>query len=494
MQKRISFLLIVLVLLGCFSACGKKDASPDGDTTPPPASSGGGGSQEQPEETQNPAETLELPDGLNFDETIHILQRSHVADEMYAEKYTGELINDTIYDRNKTVEATLGVTLEFHTAEGTNQTFATYRSAITQSALADTAEYQIVANYAYFCAALAVEGVYHNLLELNPVKENYLNLDKVWWNSNYVEQAVMNDKLYFIEGDVTISAINRLEILFYNMNLTSTLFPDVDFLEVVHSGEWTYEYFLECVHKAGAGESSGMWGVTMPCNSTSIDGFIAALGVDIVQRNSRDVPEVSFNTDRTISIATALRNLYQFDDSAYADEAQAQTVSAFVEGNAIFHINLLQYAGTTDFKNLKFEYAVIPLPKWDELQEDYLVTAHDEYSTLSVPINVLNTDTVSAVMELMGYVSYTELRPALYERTYKVRYLKTEPKARMFDFIIDHTFFDFGYIYSYPMGNPVHVLRNNIRYAERNQMLTEIQQGAISSDAKLREFIAKLYE
>ena len=64
----------------------------------------------------------------------------------------------------------------------------------------------------------------------------------------------------------------------------------------------------------------------------------------------------------------------------------------------------------------------------------------------------------------------------------------------MFDFIIDHTFFDFGYIYSYPMGDPVHILRNNIRYAERNQMLTEIQQGAISSDAKLREFIAKLYE
>ena len=64
----------------------------------------------------------------------------------------------------------------------------------------------------------------------------------------------------------------------------------------------------------------------------------------------------------------------------------------------------------------------------------------------------------------------------------------------MFDFIIDHAFFDFGYIYSYVMDNPVHVLRDNIRYPEKNQLVTDIASRATSSAAKLREFIAKLYE
>ena len=491
MKKWIAFLLTLLILTGCFASC-RSTEKPPADTGTTPAAD----SREEPDVTENPLESLDLPSNLDFGgEEVRILQRTGTKDEMYSAKYTGDLVMDTIFERNEYVKQALKVELKFSDVQGTNTSYSEYRSAITNSAFADQPQYHIIANYAYFSAALATEGLYYSLLELNPVKTNYLNLEKVWWNDNYTQEATINEKLYFIEGDVTITAINRLEVLFYNMNLASSYFPDVNFLEVVNNRQWTYSYFLECVQAAGSGEETGTWGITMPCNSTSIDGFIAALGVDIIQRNSRDVPEVSFNTDRTVSIAQALRKLYQENASAYAlDGNTAPTVDAFLSGKAIFHINMLQTAGTDSFKNTVFEYAIIPMPLWDELQEDYLVTAHDEYSTLSVPVNVVDTDRVSAVMELLGYTSYTNLRPALYEKTYKLRYLKTEPKAAMFDFIIDHAFFDFGYIYSYVMDNPVHVLRDNIRYPEKNQLVTDIASRATSSAAKLREFIAKLYE
>ena len=237
-----------------------------------------------------------------------------------------------------------------------------------------------------------------------------------------------------------------------------------------------------------------MWGCTMPRNSTSIDGFVAALDVDIVQRNTRNIPEISFNTDRTISIARALRTLYQENQSVLGIEDSGRTVNEFIHGKSLFHINMMSYAGNEKFRNLSFEFAIMPLPIWNENQENYKITAHDEYSTLSVPLCVLSTDAVSAVMEYMGYLSYNNLRPVLYEKCYKARYLATLPKAKMFDYIIDNSFFDFGYIYSNAIGNPVHILRDNIRYPDKNQLLTDVQSGASVSAVKLKDFIAKLYE
>ncbi len=494
MKKVIAFLLACITMLS-FAACGKNDSKNEGESTMDPGGSVSttGGDEEKPD----PAKTLTLEEGLDFGgKRIIILQRENFVDEMYFEKPNGDLVGDTIWERNKQIESKLNVKLDFIKETGTNKTFSTYKAKITAAAAAaDSEELHIVANYAYYCSALAIEGVYHDFNELNPVKKNHLCLDKVWWNQNYQSEATVNEKLYFLEGDITVSAINRLEVLFYNMDLAESYFPGVDFLEKVYSKEFTYEYFLDCIAAAGDGETTGVWGVSMPCNSTSIDGFIASLDVDIVQRNSRGTPEVSFNTDRTISIKRELRKLYQENNSALAlDTGAGETVTKFVNGNAIFHINMMQNAASDQFRNLAFEYAIIPLPVWNEDQENYMITAHDEYSTLSIPLCVLETDAVSAVLEYMGYLSYTNLRPVLYEKCYKAKYLATLPKAKMFDFIIDNAFFDFGYIYSNSMGDPVHILRDNIRYPNKNSLVADITSGASTSDTKLRDFIAKFYD
>lgn len=500
MKRIIALILIFITVLCVFSGC-KKDARSGDETTAPSGSvtTAGGNGGGEGGETEDPQKTLTLPDGLNFStdgvaKQINILQRTNTKDEMYYEKPTGDLIGDTIYERNKDIEQKLGVKLSFHDVQGTNTTYGTYKAAITAAAASGEETYHIIANYAYFGASLAVEGVYYDLNELNPAKENYLAFNKLWWNQNYQKEATINGKLFFLEGDVTISAINRLEVLFYNMNMAKSLFPDADFLEMVYSREFTYEYFLQCIVALGNGEQEGVWGCTMPRNSTSIDGFVAALDVDIVQRNTRNIPEISFNTDRTISIARALRTLYQENQSVLGIEDSGRTVNEFIHGKSLFHINMMSYAGNEKFRNLSFEFAIMPLPIWNENQENYKITAHDEYSTLSVPLCVLSTDAVSAVMEYMGYLSYNNLRPVLYEKCYKVRYLATLPKAKMFDYIIDNSFFDFGYIYSNAIGNPVHILRDNIRYPDKNQLLTDVQSGASVSAVKLKDFIAKLYE
>ena len=237
-------------------------------------------------------------------------------------------------------------------------------------------------------------------------------------------------------GDTTISAINRLEIAFVNLTLAEDSFGNVNFFDIVNNNEWTYEYFLQCAKAVTTGETVG---VSMPQNSNSIDGLLAAMKITFVDRDSRGVPTLNMNTDHNQTVAETLRNLYQNESSAFASEASGETVNRFKSGNALFHFNLMQLAGQ-QFTNLTFNWAILPMPMWDAEQAAYYPTSHDEYSSLSVVKNVNESlEATTAVLELMGYFSWKDLRPALYENPLNWKYLGTAP-AQMFDLIIDNSF------------------------------------------------------
>ncbi len=447
-----------------------------------------------------PDETLEVP-RINYAGTeIRILQKSTTVDEMYAEKLVGELVNDAVYDRNKFVENYLNVKLSYDSAPASVADYAQFKAKVDGAVQSGYDQYHIISNYTYNAPTLIAEGAF---LNINGISEenNMIDLSKKWWNQSFHKESEINGKLYMLCGDITTSIIDMSEVVFYHDAMLKeyvNLEGDA-LLQMVYDGEWTYEAFLNMVHKVGDGASTGKWGYTAQTNSNSLDGMLMGMAANLTIRDLRDNPVADLNTARNIEIGNRLRALYQNDPSAKCVDAQSAS-TPFCEGNAMFYVGQLQTAGGV-LRESGQVYGVVPPPLFDETQEEYRIVPQDNVSSLSLLCHVDQMlPAVTRTLEVMGSESYINLRHCIQWKCYKQRYLKTEAKGRMFDFIVNNIYYDFGYTYSKIMNSPYQLIRNYARYpAGSGSSYIESLPSALESAEKLSKtnleaFLEKIFD
>lgn len=105
-------------------------------------------------------------------------------------------------------------------------------------------------------------------------------------------------------------------------------------------------------------------------------------------------------------------------------------------------------------RDMKDEYGVVPMPKYDEAQKDYGTLLHDQFTVLSIPKTALDDrrDRISAVMEALCYTSYNIVRPAYYDVALRSKLVSDPDSAEMLDLLFSKVYIDAGVIYT---GSPV---------------------------------------
>ncbi len=444
-----------------------------------------------------PDEILEVAK-INYGGTeIRILQKDRTIDEMYAAKMQGELINDAVFQRNKYVQDYLGVKLVFDSAPSSVSDYAEFKAKVDAAVESGWDQYHIIANYSYNAPTLIQEG---SFLNINGIEEsqNLIDLEKRWWNQSFHDESEINGKLYMLCGDITTTTIDWAEVVFYNNDLIQEYWGEgTDILQMVYDFEWTYETFLQMVQSVGDGESTGVWGYTAPTNSNSLDGMIMGMAMDLTYRDSKNYPNMNISTTRNIEIGERLRALYNNDPSAKC--AEGLTADLFCEGNSMFYTQVLVTAGK-ELRTTTLDYGVVPTPLYDEYQEEYRVVPQDNYTSLSILCHVVTSlPAVTRTLEVMGSESYISLRHCIQEKCYKQRYLKTEPKGKMFDYIVDNMYYDFGYTYSKMIEGPYQLIRNYARYPSGHGSYVESLPAALSeteelSTIQLELFLEKIFD
>lgn len=452
MKKVFTVLCLLALLVGCFSAC-KSDKTPtDGSTTPDNSQTTvAPGEESDPEYT--PSIDLSAKD---FDKTtIRILQCDYKQTEFNADSSAGgETVAAEVFRRNALVELDLNIFIEYPTVANPTGQHGPLKSAVSRSVLGGdpNSMFHVVANPAYYVTSLIAEGLYMNLAD---IPDSNIDIGKRYWSQNYIEESVLNDRYYFLVGELCTSVIERTEVMYVNKLQFENYFPDAEesIYETVYGKKWTYGRMLEMIAKAGDGDSIGTYGLTLPISSWSIDGMLAALKLDMLTRDSYGIPKVNANTSHNYDLITALRDLYYNNPSVETNDYSG----LFRSGNAVFTSTLLMESGS--FYDAGIKYSIIPQPMWDESQDDYVVTPHDEYTSLSICSNVTNTDAVTAFLEDMAYRSHSTTYPAVFQTTYRLRYSENPEDAEMFDFIYERLSFSMGAIYSYVLGECKNVPR-----------------------------------
>ncbi len=449
MNKRITAFLLLMAML-CTVSCGETPSTPVSDDTTVTDTVEVAAISDTDEYGREYVPSA-ISDDLDFGGTkVNFWCRndSGFEYEFAVEDSVGEVMNDAVFNRNQLVEERLGIEFVFHTVSSDNSNIQTLRSSI----LSGTGAYDIAAIHCSQGAVLAPEGAYQNLLNFD-----ILALDKPWWNQTLNEELDVFGYLPMICGDISLSATMRTNVTFFNKSLYDEYFDD-NIYDIVKSGKWTLDTFKSMtkdVYRDLDGNSKmdneDFYAIAFPSASTPLDAFVAALDLSITTTNIDGVPELSFNSERTINAFQKLTELVMENPGTWTnsrdDAAKAPDMirPKFVNGEFIFWMTNIQE--TEKFRDMKDPYGVLPLPKFDESQDAYYTLPHNAFSMMTIPADSKNSEAAAAALEALCEESWRTVTPAYYEVALKAKYFHDDESAQMFDLIMEGIQLNFGSVY-----------------------------------------------
>ena len=483
--KLMCLILALLMTVACFAACGG-----DGDDTTLPQASG------QEDETGRNAVKDTVPTDLKFNgETVTFFvrdDREMWKNEIDVEKTTNDTLFDSIYYRNATVEQRLGITIEQVSQAGTFSVSDAWNSTLRNAVLTKSGDYEAAAIYASTGSALAVEGLYYNMLDLP-----HINLDQPWWNKSIVEEVTLFDTLYYLAGDIAITQVAGGVCMFFNKDLFTELYQtqNIDLYKTVEDGQWTIDFIGDLVANAWIDENSdgiisdgdtvGFSTAVKTTGDGGMDAWIPAMGISLTKMVD-GYPELTFYDEHTVEAFEKLQKFYRMNPGTLIADDKVNTL--FSIGNQLFTRGTLDSG--SGLRDMQDDYGVLPLPKFDAEQPNYHTTFDNTASLIVVLSTCTATDKVGATLELMAAEAYKQVTPAYFEICLQGKYSDEPQDAEMYDRIINSFVYSFGFCYSTKSLEGIGSLFRNLDA----DLAQTYEANKVKYETALEELIDKLDE
>ena len=467
-MRFLSAFLALLTVVVCFAACGETTV----DTTAPVVNNNvdyvDDGSVTNTENRQRVKDNIPTDLDLTGKEMVFFIRDNNeiFKNEMDVEKTTNDTLSDAVFYRNATVEDRLGVDIRQVGQNGEWSKIDAWNSTLRNSVLTKSGDFDSAAIYASAGSALAVEGLYYNVLDLP-----YIELSKPWWNKSIINETELFGVVYFLAGDIIVSQTAYGVPLFFNKDLFDEFYStqNINIYDEVRAGKWTVDRMYELTSQAWIDEnndgiiSNGDIIGYRYANSEgdgAMDAWVAAMGIDITTMVD-GYPELTFYSERTVEVHEKLKKLHLENPGTLVGDNSEE---AFKSGSQLFVRGFL-YSGQS-FRSMEDDYGVIPLPKFDEAQESYRTLAANAASLVVVLSTVQDVEKVGATLELMAAESYKQVTPAYFDTVLKGKYSDSPDDADMYDRILNSFTYNFGFCFSTKslegIGSLFRVLSNDL--------------------------------
>ncbi len=480
-KKQLCLVLAVLMMLSIMTACADSgDDNPDTVETTTPAPGGDVADTTTADASQDttPAETTtappdNIPADLNYkNESIDFLAWQQSLQEYYADEQNGDPVNDALYYRNVTVEERLGVELNFNEIKGNSSAFREYCQTVMTTINSGDSSYDALACYLRSAGVLTLQHGLEDLLSVD-----YIDFAQPWWPSNLTELNTINNKLYFMSGDIATSLLYQMMFMIYNTQLCTDLALE-DPQALALDGKWTQDKMLQMASGVYAdldtsgdkseGDQYGLFSYSHP----NLDIFYMGAGLNYIDPTSdgRLALADDILSEKSYAVIDKLNNLYyNSNDGFFTKKISDNAVLA--AGNSLFY-NVTGKLLTQVFYNSEMSYGILPAPKYDETQANYLTAVAFTHSMYCIPVSASNADMSGAVLECMASEGYRQVTPALFESSFKYKYSKGENDANIFELIRSGVVFDIGRPFHDALGgdssSPIIVWRQQIVNAVNN--------------------------
>ncbi len=403
--------------------------------------------------------TDNLPTDLNYNEDeIVILSRDiegWTSGEISVEALNSDTVNDAVYERNLKVESRLNV--KINNVLETASDYQTVLNRVTLSVKSGQHEYDIFAGP---CNVTLPETLNNTFSDLGGLE--YLDLDQPWWSQGFNDAVEYEGARYAITGSAVLTMYRFAFVTIFNKDIFTA--ANLNFLyDDVINGKWTLDRQMELIpllYQDNGNSKQDMEGDVygfVTNNHLSIDPYWSACKVDVIQKNTDGEYEVVFDINHLHDVTDKLLQLYHgFDGAVYTfnnesnDGEQAKIRGLFADGYAAMATVRLLELEAGEIRNMEDQFGVVPMPKYDEQQDDYYTLLHNQFTILCIPNTIESSrlDEMGAFMEALSFESYKTVKPAYYESTLRQKLMQDPESAQMLDIVTSHVRIDVGLLYA----------------------------------------------
>ncbi|MBO4933375.1 MAG: extracellular solute-binding protein, partial [Clostridia bacterium] len=397
MKRTLSILLLLTMLLGsCGESAANADTAPDNADISPEVGA---------EETVIDDETrpmhkvpeLDLEGGV-----FNILYPNWQGYPLYffADEVNGDPMNDALFNRTTIVEEYLNIDI----TQTEVPSIVDVSPSVQQSVTAQDDAYQLALTHCIQNVASMVTGGYLYNYDNLP----YVDYNAEWWNRRMMDVLRLGSNTYYGVSDYMIPCPYAI---FFNKSLVTDYNLESPY-ELVYNGQWTIDKLCEMAVAVttdtdGDGQytTEDIVGLGSGDGSTYIS-FMTGADQFMTTKNAEGRVELAMNTDRMITIVEKLANL-----ANTTGVVQPNNAVSLKDGKVLFMLSGM--AGLINYRDAEVDIGVLPYPKFDEAQENYV--SLDWGGLMCIPTTVGNPELVGAALELLAYESANEVIPTYYD-------------------------------------------------------------------------------
>jgi len=375
--------------------------------------------------------------------------------DLIAESENGERINDAVFRRNTLVEELLNIDLITIPAVNEQMT-----NTIIQDIQSGDAPYDTALQMIRAAQNIAADGYLFNLYDVST-----LHLDMPWWDQNLIKGVAMSNNLYVITGDATIQDKEAATAVIYNNALAATLDMD-DIFETVDAGKWTLdEMWARCKAATADLDGDGKIGLNdrigTGSNYTSHKTFMNGADIKFAYLENGK-PVSGLESERSVTFIQKLAEFMNDKTATIMASNSSWDLIHSVMANGRMLCSSSNLYSTADYRNVDFDYCLIPTPKYDETQENYCSSTGPHMSTgFVIPATSADPEYVGVVLETMAYHSASTLQDAYINITLGEKALRDERSVALMKQITSSLNYDIGYVFNW--GDIVEVMTNSVK-------------------------------
>ncbi len=434
MKKKRFLLLLICVglVLGSFMSCADAGRNDDDRDKPTYDDS----SRENARDS--------IPDDYSLNgQTVGILYNGIIEKQVIGDTEVEDIVYTRIYERNEKVKWRLDCELKFIMG-GTTTYWMDFCADLNKGIATLDDSFWIVQTTNN---TVIQEKYFDRFHTMNDAL--YTDIDQEWWQKDAILERSVDGYYYrLLYGDISLGAMGTNGAIYYNKDLYGTYVEPGNpegLYDLVLQGRWTFDKFATVVNDSFVdyGGENNIYGFTLTRYAEPLHYFPVSCGIEFYTRDASGYPTVTVNNDKAKEFTVDLYNLLYENLGTQVlyypgkiDQEKGQPM--FTDGKYIFTLSSLMSMLDPLMRAMDYDYGVLPYPKWDESQEEYItMNANGAVlvgTTKNTPYDIA-MDEASAVIEALCSEAYRSVTLAFYEDALQRAYSRDDMTARMIDII-----------------------------------------------------------
>ena len=363
-----------------------------------------------------------------------------------AQEETGNVINDVVYKRQMKLEERYKIDVEYSSQSSRGNA----NSAIQAAIAANDDTYDLIFNSMTDGANnLILEGGVEDMAALP-----YLDFSKPWWSQTMLNDFNYKGHTYLAVGASSPSYYLSASVTLYNID-EATNYNLPDLYALVREGKWNVDKMGDLMKTTrkdlngdGAVDATNDFLPLVLSSEIGRNLYVSA-GGRAVTRTEDGGFALTIGNQNSINTLDKLRGVFANADNVKVQDSSSKKINEFVTGHTMFAMTAMMFANV-ELRGMEAMYGVLPLPKLDEKQDDY-ITCGNPYAPcgMCIPRSATNVEMSALIAEAMGFLGEEIVRPGVYDVTLHGKLAQDPQSSEMLEIIYRDIVFDIAACYEF---------------------------------------------